>query len=492
MKVTSLRFRMTGLYILALLLTFVLSGALVDRFTSRALHGDLDDLLEIRARGIAASIDTFWTVESQAAAEAGRPLVSTGKVGRDAFPRLAQRWVDEREQDPALVNLVVQLFDPGGGLVAATQNVPGATLLPFEVRSAELPPEVRYLNIISQGATGPPARFRALTLPVTENGRLAYLVRVLSPLDFVEAPLRRLRLILFLVLPIAVALSGAAGAWLAGRTLRPVDRMTHSAHDISVENLRVRLPVPATGDELSRLAETFNGMLDRIEQGVSLHRQFWEDVAHELKTPLAIMKGEIEVALRSGGGPAENREVLVSNLEEVERLIRLIEKMLTLARLDRGGAPLETSEVDLAGLAERAVGEFRTLAGDKGVGLVFAGGPDVRVRGDAARLRGLVYVLLDNAVKFTPSGGRVAVETSSDGTEARLAVSDTGPGVPEAELPSIFDRFRRAGPAAGSSGFGLGLSIAKAVAENHGGRIEVRSRPGEGATFTVVLPAART
>jgi heavy metal sensor kinase len=488
MNVRSIRFRMTCLYVLALALTFAVSGFVVYRFTSRALHRDLDDLLELRAEGIAASIDTFWAVESQAALAAGRPLDSTSKVGNVDFQRLALRWVEERIEDPVLVDIVVQLFGPDSRLIAASQPVPGATLLPFEDLAPVLAPDARFLNILSQGGAGERTRLRTLTLPVTEDGRLAYVIRVLSPLDNVEAPLRRLRLILLLVLPLAMVLSGTAGAWLAGRALRPIDRMVDSARDISAENLRDRLPVPPTRDELSRLAETFNGMLDRIEEGFSLHRQFWEDVAHELKTPLAIMKGEIEVALRIGGGSQENRDVLASSLEEVDGLIRLIEKMLTLARMDRGGAPLETDEVDLAALAGRAVEDFRVPAEDKGIRLGFSGSGAVRVRGDEARLRGLIYILLDNAVKFTPAGGTIGVEVAPDGAAARLAVADTGPGIPEDDIPGIFDRFRRAGRSGEGHGFGLGLSIAKAVAERHGGRIEARSRRGTGSTFTVVLP----
>jgi heavy metal sensor kinase len=493
MNVRSLRFRMTCLYVLALALTFVASGIVVYRFADRALRRDLDDLLELRAEGIAASVDTFWTVEAEAAQRAGRPLGSTSKVGNVDFQRLAQRWVEERIEDPVLVDLVVQLFGPDSRLIAASQAVPGATLLPFEALAPALAPDLRFANILGQGdAAGSRIPYRALTFPVAEDGRLAYVIRVLSPLDAVEVPLRRLRLILVLVLPLAVALSGAAGAWLAGRALRPVDRMVETARCITAENLAERLPVPATRDELSRLAETFNGMLDRIEEGVQLHRQFWEDVAHELKTPLTIMKGEIEVALRTGGGLQEDRDVLASNLEEVGGLIRLIEKMLTLARMDREGAPLEAIEIDLAALAGRAVEEFRALAEDKGLRLDFAGPGVARARGDEVRLRGLVYILLDNAVKYTPSGGSVRVEVApeADGTQIRLTVADTGPGIPDEDLAGIFDRFRRSGRAAGHHGFGLGLSIARTVAERHGGRIEVRSDVGAGSSFTVRLPRA--
>jgi len=492
MNVKSIRFRMTCWYLLALAVTFILAGLIVFRLTSRALRSDLDDLLELRAEGIAASIDTFWTVESQAALRAGHPLSSTGKAENADFRRLAQRWVEEGLRDPVLVDIVVQLFGPEGELIAASQALPGATLLPFEALAPFLAPEARFLNIVVPSTSGERTRFRSLTLPVAEEGRLAYAIRVLGPQATVEAPLRTLRLILFLVLPCALVLSGAFGAWLAGRTLRPVDRMVDSARNISAENLHVRLAIPDTRDELSRLADTFNGMLERIEQGFSFHRRFWEDVAHELKTPLAIMKGEIEVALKTGGATPEDRQVLESNLEEVERLIRLIEKMLTLARLDRRGAPLEMSEVDLAALAGRASEEFRTLAEDKKIRLVVTGGPaPIRIRGDEARLRGLLYVLLDNAVKFTPAGGKVGVDIGPDGPEVRLAVSDTGPGIAPDELPGIFDRFRRAGRPAEGDGFGLGLSIAKAVAESHGGRIEVLSRVGAGSTFTVILPLFR-
>jgi heavy metal sensor kinase len=488
MNLRSLRVRLAALYVLVLALTFVLAGFLVYRFTAQALHRDLDNLLELRAEGIAASVDTFWTVQAEGATAAGRLRGPTSKVGSAEFQRLAQRWVEERIEDPVLAGIIVQVFGPDTRLIAASKNVPGATLLPFEDLGPFLDPSARLTNIIVPGAAGGPDRLRAMTLPVTEEGRLAYVIRVLSPLGAVETPLRKLRLIMVLVLPAVTLLSGAAGAWLAGRALRPVDRLIDSARGISAENLEDRLPVPATRDELSRLAETFNVMLERIGQGFSLHRQFWEDVAHELKTPLAIMKGQIEVALRTGGGGEDSRDVLASNLEEVDGLIGLIERMLTLARLDRGGAPAATAELDLAALGSRAVEDFRGLADDKGVRLVFAAPEPVLVRGDEDRLRGVLYILLDNAVKYTPAGGSVGVEVSAAGPMARLAVSDTGPGIPEEELPRLFERFRRADRPTEGRGFGLGLSIAKAVAENHGGRIEVLSRPGEGATFTILLP----
>ena len=499
MNVKSLRFRMTCWYVLALAVTFVASGLIVYRLAGRTLHADLDNLLELRAEGVAASIETFWAVESEATARDGRVLGTRSKVGNLGFRNLAQRWVEERIKDPVLLEIVVQVFGPEGELIASSRSLPGATLLPFEALAPVLPPSVRFLNVVSEGEPGERRRFRALSLPVRENGRLAYVIRVLGPLDTVEGPLRALRLILLLVLPLAMALSGVAGGWLAGRTLRPVGRMVDSARIISSESLHVRLPRPGTRDELDRLAATFNGMLDRIERGFSFQRQFWEDVAHELKTPLAIMKGEIEVALRSGGGP-EDREVLASCLEEVDGLIRLIEKMLTLARLDRGGAAAAQERLDLADLTRRAVEEFRDAAEGKGLRLDFAAaagataGSAVPVLGDEVRLRGLVYILLDNAVKFTPAGGAIAVEVGTeDGRQARLAVADTGPGIGEDDLPHVFERFRRAGsPAAGGGGggFGLGLSIAKAVAEAHGGRIEVRSRVGAGTTFIVHLPLA--
>jgi heavy metal sensor kinase len=490
MNLRSLRVRIAALYVLVLALTFVLAGFLVYRFTARALHRGLDNLLELRAEGIAASIDTFWTVQAEEALAAGRLQGSTSKVGSAEFQRLALRWVEERINDPVLADIIVQVFDPATRLIAASKNVPGATLLPFDDLGPFLDPAARLTNIIVPGAAAGPVRLRAMTLPVTEEGQLAYVIRVLSPLGAVETPLRNLRVIMVLVLPAVMLLSGAAGAWLAGRALRPVDRMIDAARGISAENLGDRLPVPAARDELSRLAETFNVMLERIEAGFSLHRQFWEDVAHELKTPLAIMKGQIEVALRAGSEQDESRDVLASNLEEVDGLIGLIERMLTLARLDRGGAPAAAADLDLAALGGLAVEDFRGLADDKGIRLVFMAPARVPVRGDEDRLRGILYVLLDNAVKYTPAGGTVGVEVAASGPNARLVVSDTGPGIPEGELPRLFDRFRRAGRPAEGRGFGLGLSIAKAVAESHGGRIEVRSRPGEGATFTVLLPLA--
>jgi heavy metal sensor kinase len=255
------------------------------------------------------------------------------------------------------------------------------------------------------------------------------------------------------------------------------------------------VPVPPTTDEIAGLATTINAMLERIEHGVREKRRFLADASHELRTPLAVMRSEIEVSLRGGDLEPAAREVLASNAEEVERMSRIVDDLLTLARIDEGRLDLLRSRVDLGAVAADVAGSLRPLAEAQGIPVTVSG-DDVGAEVDADRehLRRAVRNLVENAVKYTGAGGRVGVEVWRRNGEAGLTVTDTGPGIPEALLERIFDRFVRADMARSRStgGSGLGLSITREIVEAHGGRVWAESTPGEGSAFSMGFPAAAT
>ncbi len=264
-------------------------------------------------------------------------------------------------------------------------------------------------------------------------------------------------------------------------------------------NLAGRLSLAPRADEVGRLAATFDDMLDRLEQAfaqqeraVAQQRQFAADASHELRTPLTIIKGDLDVLLRRRRAPEEYEEVVRDVDEEVTRLAALVEDLLTLARADSGQAELAHEFVYLDALVGEVAVGMRRLAEAKGIAVETELAPDVALVGDPARLRRLVVNLLGNAVKYTSAGGRIAVTLGVEGGLARLDVADTGIGIAPEDLPHVFDRFFRADKARARAegGTGLGLAIARWCAETHGGRIEVRSRPGEGSVFTVLLPPA--
>lgn len=333
---------------------------------------------------------------------------------------------------------------------------------------------------------------RVVTMPVIDDGRLVNLVRVAMSMENMVETRRRFLLMMASVLPLALVLAAAGGWLLARRALKPVDSMTQTARRIGGEHLQDRLRETGSGDEVDRLAKTLNDMLDRLDAAFRQTRQFSADASHELQTPLTILKGEMEVALRANRSPEEYRRVLESSLEEIERIDRLVEGLLLLSRADAGVLRLDLRPVDAAALSVEVCDQMRTVAEAHGVVLDATSAAPVFVSADRDRLRRVLLNLLDNAVKYTPAGGTVTLFVHADDQQAYLAVTDTGIGMSAAEAAQIFDRFHRITDArsADARGVGLGLSIARSIVEAHGGRIEVQSAPDRGTTFTVVLPVA--
>ncbi|MCW3044525.1 MAG: hypothetical protein JWL57_2683 [Actinobacteria bacterium] len=387
----------------------------------------------------------------------------------------------------------------GGETAAQTISVTGTVVLHSgdpASQSAMLPPASvarvlagAHLRTSLRVGTDHEA-FRVLALPLGAGPGRQVLV-VASSLDEVDQSVHRLRVLLLAVVPAALLAAAGGGWWLARKALRPVAEITRQAGAIGVEQLHERVPAPSTTDEVAGLATTINAMLERIEHGVREKRRFLADASHELRTPLAVMRSEIEVSLRSDDLEPAARDVLVSNAEEVERMSRIVDDLLTLARIDEGRLELARSRVDLGAVAADVAASLRPLAEAQGVPVTVSGGEvGAQVDADPEHLRRAVRNLVENAVKYTGGGGKVGVEVWRRNGEAGLTVTDTGPGIPEALLERIFDRFVRVDTARSRStgGSGLGLSITREIVEAHGGRVWAESTPGEGSAFSMGFP----
>jgi two-component system heavy metal sensor histidine kinase CusS len=306
-----------------------------------------------------------------------------------------------------------------------------------------------------------------------------------------DQALRQLLLVFLLAGPLALLAALGGGYLLARTALAPVDRMTAAAAQITATRLDRRLGVPRARDELGRLAWTFNDMISRLQRSFEEVRRFTTDAAHELRTPLAVMRTEAEVALRSPREPEADRRVLENLLEELERLGRLVEQLLFLCREDAGlpTGPREPSRLDE--LARDVTGHMQTAAREKGLSLSIQALTPCLVHGDADRLRQLLFNLLDNAVKYTPPGGAVRVQVDTLDDRARVVVEDTGIGIPAEHLNRVFDRFYRADPSRSpeKDGTGLGLAICRSIVEAHGGEIHIHSLAGHGTSVVLFLPA---
>jgi len=343
----------------------------------------------------------------------------------------------------------------------------------------------RIRAITRLGADRERYRLLATGLPAAP-GRQALVIAI--SLEDADRSVHRVLVLLLTVVPLALVAADGGAWWLARKALMPVSEISRQAEAIGVEQLHERVPVPATSDELARLARTVNAMLERIEGGVREKRRFLADASHELRTPLAVMRTELEVSLRSGDVAGEPRAVLESAAEEVERMSRIVDDLLTLARFDEGKLSLSRTDVDLRGVAGEVAQDLRPLAEPGGIEIeVF--GPAVEVSADRERVYQAVRNLVENAVKYTQPGGRVQIDVWLSDGEAGLTVSDTGPGIPGEVLPRIFDRFVRADAARsrGTGGSGLGLAISREVVEAHGGRVWAESEVGAGSAFSIAF-----
>jgi heavy metal sensor kinase len=335
-----------------------------------------------------------------------------------------------------------------------------------------------------------PYPVRVLTWPVLEAGRVINLIQVGMSRENFYRTRRNFLLVMAAVFPVALLLAGGGGWMLARRALRPVDQIAETARRISAEHLGGRLKEIGTGDELDKLTRTLNEMLARLEAAFSEIRRFSADASHELQTPLTILKGEMEVALRAPRSPEEYQRILKSSLEEIDRIVHLVGGLLLLARADAGVLRRESRRVDFTQLLEEFYGQAKALAQRKAVNLLLGEMEPLATQGDYELLKRLLFNLIDNGIKYTPGGGRVTVSLRRQGEWIALKVSDTGIGISPEEQGEIFQRFYRSAEARSLSegGAGLGLCIARSIAEAHGGRIEVESSPGKGSTFTVLLP----
>ncbi len=434
------------------------------------LHGDLLQGVDDEARTTSAGIAHDLVQGVPAASAAGDPSAGVpGEVFRDAARAVLP---------PARSG--AQLLDDHGRVLLSYGLATRGALLDDAPSSGQVPAPFTT-ELPGAPDDGQRVVTTALTLP---DGHPALLV-VAVDLRRVDEAVARVVGLLLLAGPVVLAISALGAYALARRGLLPVHRMTEDASRIGTARLHERVAVPRTRDEVARLAFTLNEMLSRIERGVLDRRALVADASHELRTPLAVMRAEIDVSLKADDLPEAARGVLRSARDEVDRMGRTVENLLTLGEVEEERLALLAVHTELGALARDAAGAFATLAELKGVRLVVEGSPGTVV-GDPRRLRLALTNLVDNAVKYTPAAGTVRVRSWQHGAEVGVTVSDDGPGLAPDQAAHVFDRFYRAA-GVGVDGSGLGLAICREVVLAHGGRVWVESSPGAGSAFSLAL-----
>jgi len=382
-----------------------------------------------------------------------------------------------------------------GGVLLQIRNQAGAWVfqsLSMQKYGIELAPtpaeEARFTNAARGNHS-----FRIITGTIAVRGN-TYAVQIATDTTNFALILERLKWLLLISTPLAIVLALAGGYWLSSRALAPVKRVTETARSISPEELSRRVEVPQTGDEMQFLAETLNAMLARIESSFKRMTQFTADASHELRTPIAIMRTTAEIALRQKRDDEAYRKALQEVLEEAERTSSLVDDLLTLARADSATQQLALSPTNVAEVLEIAFSKTKFLAAEKAVAVSMEiVRRDIWTQGNQEALVRLFVVLFDNAVKYTPARGRVSAGLDLVASRVVFRIEDSGIGIAPEDLPHIFERFYRADKTRTrkQGGFGLGLAIAKWIAEAHDAEIRVESTVGQGSIFTVEFRSSR-
>lgn len=434
MKQRSIRFRLTVWYTMALAIALVLFAAAVWVAMRQSLVAGLDQTLQQRV------LNTTTFIAAELAEHAALPEELS--EFSHAFP----------------AGTYLQVRDRTGRLVFTSDS----------------------------SSEGLPVRgYRKLEQTV-EIGGVAWRISLAASMSEIERQLSLLRLLLAALIPPVIAISAFCGNWLSRKALKPVDDITAAARHIGISNLSERLTVNSTGDEIQRLAETWNSMLARLESAVKRLARFTADASHELRTPLALIRSTAEIAARKPRSAESYRESLEQIVTESERMTHLVEDLLFLARCDVECSEMPMQTLDFAALVHELCGKMRPLAESRNITLTSIDlETPLPVFGNEPALRRLVLVLIDNAIKYTNPGGEVKISMNSANDQFSLHVSDTGPGIAREDLPHIFERFYRASAARSGGGTGLGLSLAAGIAERHKARIDVTSDPCEGSTFRV-------
>jgi heavy metal sensor kinase len=453
----SLRVRLTFWYVAAMAMVLGVYILAVFLFVRQNLLQSLDDQLRTDFQWAAATLD--YTDEG--GFEWSEPEIVAG-----ADPPWVQVWSADG----------TQLLVTSGE--ARRRPLPDSQSLAMQADDR--------IAIVSTGD----ALYRVLTRrgAILRPTRVAMVVQVARP----EAPalerLRDLSVLFGFALPIAMAVAGFGGYAVAKRALAPVERMTERARSITADRLNERLPVHNPDDEMGRLALVFNETLARLQASFDQMRHFTADVSHELRTPLTAIRSVGEVGLRGHRDEHAYRGIIGSMLEEADRLASLVDRLLTLSRAETHQSPLSTEVVDVRALAEDVTAHLGVLAEEKGQTLDVRSQGRPMAIGDRVVLRQALINLVDNAIKFTPSGGAIVLEVSTTPTEALVDVVDGGPGIPPAVRDHIFDRFYRAEHVMTTTGTGLGLSIAKGAVEANGGRLTLEASGPAGSTFRIAMP----
>jgi len=489
MFIKSIRVKNTLLFMAVFFLILSIVGYLLFVNLENKSYYDIDRFLYASAIGVSKSIDQLWEKEKLTE---NFNEVSNLKVQEKIdkyFYDVIKNWVLTTNQDDIpFLNIRVVIYDDKGNVISSSRRRTVIQIISNKCIMQVLNKKPYYENItIKFSNTTSPQTMRVLTIPIVENNDISYMVRVAISVNTINFALTDLKLILFILLPFTILLTGIFGIYFTNLTLKPVNNIIHTIHQITVSNLKLRVNIPDTKDEISMLAETFNSMLDRLDKTFTSQKQFLEDISHEIKTPLAILKGQQEVALKKVRSSDDYKNLLISNLEEINRIIRLSENLLLISQFESRILNLNFEEMDLIELIMNIKNDLIFFLDKKNITFNINKNHRIIISADKMQIKSLFLNLIDNAIKYNIKDGKISVTIKKENKFAKIIIRDTGIGIDKEELPFIFDRYYRANKHQRKKGYGLGLSIVKSIVDMHHGHIKVKSKLNEGTAFIIYL-----
>ena len=465
MNLSSLRVRVSTWYVGLLATALIVFGAVLYFAVQDYLKSSLQRSLSGASSAIATNFLSFEE-------EKGVPWM-TGEIIEAYAPEQSGRFIRITRQDGKILYQTGDSRDPY-----------------IDAQDISLPQFADATRSFRQEVLRGNNRLLLYTFPYTSSSGTKYLIETGASLSPIQRVLRSLLKVLLLITPLILAVAAFGGHILMSRPLRPLVALTEHAERIGTNELGERLPVIATGDEMERLSLSLNRMIGRLEDALAHNRRFSADVSHELRTPLTILRGELEQVVRASLLEDETRESIGSALEEIDRMAKIVENLLAIARFDSGTDVKDRQYVDLGQLVHWTVDQMHLLADEKRITMHCTQTDTAIIHADPAGVKRVLVNLLDNAIKYTPDGGEIKVSVGVSQRMAVLEFRDTGIGIPPESLPNVFQRFYRSDKARtrGSGGTGLGLSIVQAICNAHAGSVTIDSLEGLGTIVHVELP----
>lgn len=485
----SLRFK--NMAIFTVLSTTLLSLFAVALYINleKKLYSDIDGFLRTTAISLSDSIETVWENEKSKSDKIINSK-SLDETINQYFYKLIKSWTSVEFGDPKYFNIIAHIFDSNLELIAAS-NKGYKDVIPLSIKEKEsMKLGENIFNFDVETQKGKYLSLRFLSTPVTIDQRFTYVIRIGASLRTLHYATTNLKIIFFFLLPIIIFINGLFGIFLTNITLSPINKMIDAMNKINAKNLKMKINLPDSKDEVLKLANTFNDMTDRLENSFATQKRLIEDLSHDLKTPLAIMKGEIEVALKRKRNVKEYIEIFNSALDEINKLTKMIESLLLISKFESGISQSEFKSINITEIITDLIDNVNILAETRGINVVFEKTGDKYVYGEETQIKNLFLNLLDNAVKYNVDNGSLRVSIDDEDDFVKIIVADGGVGIKEDELPYIFNRYYRIMKSYDKnfSGFGIGLNIVKSIVDFHKGTIEVKSKVGFGTTFIVKLP----